>query len=252
MKIGFCFLIYNKIIRYDVWNRFFENIDTKLYNIFIHPKYIDDAKRNNNLYNFKYTILNDIVKTERKDDINIVNATIKLLEEAYNNDTEITHFIFLTQSCIPLYRFETLYNLIIRFPLSIISYIDNNKKDRYHQLSNNMKQHINLSKFVKQQPNMILIRDDVKLFINNNLTEYFKYMQCPDEHYFVNILLNIFKKSFIKRQTHFCNPDLHKTQALEYSILDKNFIDIIRKNGFLFMRKASMKTNIDIDYIYNK
>jgi hypothetical protein len=249
MKIGFCFLTYDKIIRYDIWNRFFENIDKNLYNVFIHPKYIET---NNNLYSFKYNILNNRVKTERKDDINIVNATLKLLEEAYKNDIEITHFIFLSQSCIPLYNFEILYKIIIKFPLSIISYIDNNKKDRYYQLSNYIKPNIPFLKFVKQQPNMILIRNDVKILIeNNHLTEHFKNMQCPDEHYFVNVLPNIFKRLFIKRQTHFCNPNLNRTQALEYYNIDKIFIDKIRNNGFLFMRKLTMKTNIDLDYINN-
>ena len=249
MKIGFCFLTYDKIIRYDIWNRFFENIDNNLYNVFIHPKY---AETNNNLYSFKYNILNNRVKTERKDDINIVNATLKLLEEAYKNDNEITHFIFLSQSCIPLYNFEILYKIIIKFPLSIISYIDNNKKDRYYQLSNHIKLNIPFSKFVKQQPNMILIRNDVKILIeNNHLTEHFKNMQCPDEHYFVNILPNIFKRLFIKRQTHFCNPNLNRTQALEYYNIDKNFIDKVRNNGYLFMRKLTIKTNIDLDYMIN-
>ena len=106
-------------------------------------------------------------------------------------------------------------------------------------------------KFIKQQPNMILIKDDVKLLIENNLTIHFRYMQCPDEHYFINILLNILKKSFIKRQTHFCNIDFHKTQALEYSIVNSIFINNIRKHGFLFMRKVTVKSNIDIDFLFD-
>ena len=47
---------------------------------------------------------------------------------------------------------------------------------------------------------MVLTVDDVILFINNDLTEHFKKMECPDEHYFVNILNNIFKKKFFKKQ----------------------------------------------------
>lgn len=248
MKIGFCFLTYNEIIRYDVWNTFFKTIDEKLYTVFIHPKNVQQY----NNYTFKYNIVKNRVSTERKDDINIVKATLRLLEETYNNDLTITHYIFLTQSCIPLYSFETLYKIIIKFPLSVISYIDNNKKERYYQLSSMIKKYINPIKFVKQQPNMILTKDDVKLLIENNLTIHFKYMKCPDEHYFVNILPNIFKKEIIKKQIHFCNHDLHKTQALEYNILDKNFIDKIRKYGFLFMRKVTIKSNIDINFLFNK
>ena len=248
MKIAFCFLTYDEIIRYDVWNIFFENIDEKLYNVFIHPKNIQQF----NNYTFKYNIVKNRVSTKRKDDINIVKATLRLLEETYNNDITITHFIFLTQSCIPLYSFEILYKIITQFPLSVISYIDNNKKERYYQLSSIMKKYIHPINFVKQQPNMILTKDDVKLLINNNLTEHFRYMQCPDEHYFVNILPNILQKKFIRKQIHFCNHDLQKTQALEYNIINKQFIDNMRKYGFLFMRKVTIKSNIDIKTLFDR
>jgi len=246
MKIAFCFLTYNEIIRYDIWNMFFENIDEKLYTVFIHPKNLQQF----NNYTFKYNIIKNRIKTEKKDDINIVKATLRLLEETYNSENS-THFIFLTQSCIPLYSFNILYKIITQFPLSIISYIDNNKKDRYYQLSSIMKKYIHPINFVKQQPNMILTNNDVKLLISNDLTEHFRYMQCPDEHYFVNILPNILKKKFIKKQTHFCNHDLQKTQALEYDIINKHFIDNMRKYGFLFMRKVTIKSNIDIEILFN-
>jgi len=249
MKIAFCFLTYDEIIRYDVWNIFFKSIDENLYSVFIHPKNVQQF----NNYTFKYNIVKNRVITKRKDDINIVKATLRLLEETYNNDLtkNITHYIFLTQSCIPLYSFEVLYKIIKIIPLSVISYINNNKKERYYQLSTNMKKYINIINFVKQQPNMILTKDDVKLLISNDLTEHFKYMQCPDEHYFVNILPNILKKRFIKKQIHFCNHDLQKTQALEYHIIDKYFIDNMRKYGFLFMRKVTNKSNIDIETLFN-
>lgn len=249
MKIAFCFLTYDIIIRYDVWNTFFKNIDENLYSVFIHPKNVQQF----NNYTFKYNIVKKRVSTERKDDINIVKATLRLLEETYNNDLtkNITHYIFLTQSCIPLYSFNTLYKIITKFPLSVISYIDNNKKERYYQLSSMMKKYINQINFVKQQPNMILTKDDVKLLISNDFTEHFKYMQCPDEHYFVNILSNILRKKIIKKQTHFCNHDLQKTQALEYTIINKTFINNMRKYGFLFMRKVKIKSNIDIETLFN-
>ena len=86
---------------------------------------------------------------------------------------------------------------------------------------------------------MILIKDDVKDLINNDLTSYFKNMVCPDEHYFINILLYVFKKDIIKQQTHFCNYDLQKTQALEFKNIGQDFINNIKNRGFLFMRKVN-------------
>ena len=132
-----------------------------------------------------------------------------------------------------------------------ISHINYNKKERYFQLSNIIKKFINYNNFIKQQPNMILIRSDVELLIKNDLTEHFRYMTCPDEHYFINILPHILKKILIRKQISFCNNDLKKTQALEFKNVNKNFINIIRNQGFLFMRKVKNDTYIDSKTLFS-
>ena len=247
-KIAFCFLTYDNIIRYDIWNNFFQNCDKNKYVVFIHPKNII----NYNHLSFHYQIVKKKIKTYSKTDIHIIKATIQLLRESYEYDEHITHFIFLSQSCIPLYSFDILYDIITKFPLSVVSVINNNKKERYVQLSYKIKRYINYINFVKQQPNMILTREDVKFFIRNDITEHFKNMQCSDEHYFINILLNILNKNVIKKQINFCNTDFHKTQALEFYNISKYFIEKIRNYGFLFMRKVNMNSNIDIQFLFNK
>jgi hypothetical protein len=245
--IAFCFLVYDYIIRYDMWNTFFENIDINNYIVYIHPKNINT---NNNLfYKFNYKIINNRVNTISKNHISIVKATLQLFKETYQYNNNITHFIFLSQSCIPLYNFNTIYNLTINFNNSVISFIDNNKKERYYQLNNNFKKYIKYINFVKQQPNMILIKNDVIDLLNNDLTIYFNNMDCPDEHYFINILINIFKKKIIKQQINFCNYNLNRTQAIEFKVVDKNLIDQIRKRGFLFLRKINKNSFIDKEYI---
>lgn len=248
MKLAFCFLTYDIIVRYDIWNIFFQNIDIEKYVVFIHPKRIIDF----NKYNFKYNIVKNRINTTSKDNITIVKATLKLLEETFNYDNEISHFIFLSQSCIPIYSFNILYNIITKFPSSVLSHIDNNKKDRYYHLSNSIMKYIRYNNFVKQQPNMILVRDDVNYLINNDLTVHFYKMNCPDEHYFINILISIINRNIIKKQTTFCNNDFSKTQALEYININSNFITELRRYGFLFMRKVNVKSLIDSNFIYNE
>jgi hypothetical protein len=133
----------------------------------------------------------------------------------------------------------------INFNMSeIISCIKGNKVERYNNLNIMMKKYIHSKLFFKQQPNMILIRKDVLNFIKNDYTEYFKYLECPDEHYFINIMINIFREKFIMKQITFCNPDLNKTQALEFNNVDDEFIYKIRNLGFLFMRKVNLKSII--------
>jgi DNA-binding ferritin-like protein (Dps family) len=245
-KIAFCFLTYDNIIRNDIWNNFFEDISFEKYVVFIHPKNIKD-----NDYKFNYNIVKNRIFTRAKDDITIVKATLKILEEAYFSDEKITHFIFLSQSCIPLYNFNTLYDIIIKFPYSVISSLTNNKTERYNSLSIYIKKYLHNSQFTKQQPNMILTNSDIQLLINNDYTEHFRTMQCPDEHYFINILLNVFKKHIIKKQINFCNFDFNRTQALEFSNVNKNFISQLREMGFLFMRKVINKAYVDVDFLLN-
>jgi hypothetical protein len=251
MTIAFCFLTYDHIIRFDLWNIFFKNIENEKYIVYIHPKnniYIGKSVEN---YTFNYKVVHSIINTISKDNISIVKATLQLLKETYLYNNNITHFIFLSQSCIPLYNFNKIYELTKNFNYSVISSINNNKKDRYYQLHNNIKKYIKYNDFVKQQPNMILIKNDVIDLFNNDFTIYFNNMQCPDEHYFINVLLNILKKKIIKQQINFCNYDLNKTQAIEFNIIDINLINKIRQYGFLFMRKINKNSIIDSDYLFN-
>ena len=246
-KIAFCFLTYDIIVRYDIWNKFFNNVDKNKYIVYIHPKI---NQKNINQYKFNYKIVENIFHTNSKFDISIVNATINLLTCTYEYSNDISHFIFLSQSCIPLYNFEKIYSIIEILPFSVISSINNNKKNRYTNIDNNMKKYISYNNFTKQQPNMILIKNDVYNIIKNkDLTKYFAQMECPDEHYFINILLFLFKKNILKNQITFCNYDLNRTQALEFNNVNSYFIDNIRKHGFLFMRKINYNSKIDIEYL---
>jgi hypothetical protein len=243
--IAFCFLVYDNIIRYDIWNDFFKEIDPNRYTLFIHPKNIV----NHNLYTFQYTYVKNIVQTVSKDDISIVRATLQLFKEVHENNKEISHILFLSQSCIPLYPFDKIDEIVQNMNKSVVSYILNNKKERYHQLHHQIKKYISFHHFVKQQPNMILIRKDVEDLLKFDYTLYFDHMQCPDEHYFINVLIHILKKKVIKGQTHFCNYDLHKTQALDFYHIDQTLINTLRNHGFLFMRKVHHKSYVDKDYL---
>ena len=67
-------------------------------------------------YLFPINIVQNRVETNGKTNISIVNATIRLLENAYNdtnNNQQLTHYIFLSQSCMPIYDFNTIYKTVI-------------------------------------------------------------------------------------------------------------------------------------------
>ena len=104
--------------------------------------------------------------------------------------------------------------------------------------------------FVKQHPNMMLIRKHVYLFLKN--TKYLKAFNnliCPDEHYFINILrLNKLLHEVDDRQITFCNYNLGRTQGIVHSQLSLNNMIKIMAMGYLFMRKITNKTKINLYY----
>ena len=226
-------MTYNDIIPLKDWNSFFKNINTDLYQVWIHPK----SFIHKHLYEFPIHVVQNKVITINKSHISIVKAMLQLFKEAIEHKNECK-IIFCSQNCIPLYDFNFYHKFVNDLDKSIVSFINYNCKDRYIQLNSELKKYISYAGFGKQQPNMILNYDDAKLLVKNDLTLYFKHMTCPDEHYFINVLLYIFKRNIIKSQTHFCNYDLHKTQALEFNNPSDELKKIIKNMGFLFMRKV--------------
>lgn len=241
--IVYCFLTYNDIERIDIWEKYFKHKTN--FKVYIHSK----EKIQPYKYSFPVNIIQNPINTISKSHISIVRATLHLLKEAYNNTPEASHFIFLTQSCIPVYSFDFHYDLITKLNKSLMSLIMGNKVERYNSLSFNFKKNIPNKLFIKQQPNMLLTKEDVKWFIENDYTEDFKNLECPDEHYFINLFLHIYKKEFIKQQILYCNNDISRTQAENFYIVNKYVVNRVRVLGCLFLRKVNKFSRIDSEYI---
>lgn len=101
-KIAFCFVIYDIINHEELWNMFFQNVDTTKYNIYIH------YKSNKPLKYFEKYKLNNCIET--------VYATYTLplafnilFREAYK-DIDNYKFINLSGACVPFKNFNFIYN----------------------------------------------------------------------------------------------------------------------------------------------
>jgi hypothetical protein len=102
-SIAFCFLIYDKINHEKLWHTFFENVDPRKYTIHIHFKH-DHPLQYFEKYKLKYCVQTDYA------DISLVHAQNRLLESAIENKSENMHFIFLSNSCIPIKSFDFIYS----------------------------------------------------------------------------------------------------------------------------------------------
>lgn len=241
MKIAFCFLTYNDIVNSDLWALYLKNHLDKI-NIYIHSK-----NQLKHPFFKKYKTLKTI-PTLNKTHISIVYATLSLLNEAYSNNDN-THFLFICQSCVPLMPFNKLFNIITNSKKSFIKKFENNCIQRYFQLSLEFKKEYFPNEFIKQHPNMMLIRNHVKFLLNNtNLLKCFKNMICPDEHYFINILKFYgFLDTIEDIQITFCNFNINRTQGLLHRNININIIKKLSKK-YLFIRKIDFNSFVN----YNK
>jgi hypothetical protein len=236
-KIALCFLTYNNLSQPKLWKNF---INSK-YNIYIHNK-----DKFTGVFE-QYCIKN---KVETKwGDISLIKATLNLFKEAFQTE-ENEYFVLLSDKCIPLYGADEIYNKVKNLDNNLIAAtgIDPPARGRYKFLAD--KTFFNENTFMKQHQWMVLKRDTVKFFIENDYTHIFGDNSIvSDEHYFINII-NKFNISFINKMITYVNwnekSDLTKYNKLPktYSKLTNENIENILKSGTLFMRKVGPECNL--------
>ncbi len=96
-----------------IWDIFFENEDNKrLYNIYVHPKWP------NNITSKQPYIINNIlpqhllINNTVRFDYSLVEATNAMFKYALNDKLNQT-FILLSETTIPLYNFNTIYDKLM-------------------------------------------------------------------------------------------------------------------------------------------
>jgi len=102
-KIAFCFLIYDQIENEDLWHGFFSLATKHMYNIYIHYKI------NKPLLFLEEYKLPECIDTKYAD-VSLIHAQNLMFQYAYEHDPENYKFILLSDSCIPLKSFDTIYN----------------------------------------------------------------------------------------------------------------------------------------------
>jgi hypothetical protein len=178
-KIAFCFLIYDKINNEELWYNFFKNIDKNKYNIYIH------YKENKPLKYFESYKIKNTVPTKWCDK-SLVEAQNKLLESAIK-DSNNQHFIFISNSCIPLKSFDLIYNTLD----SNYSYF-NTSKPYTKTFSSSIKVY-------KSSQWCILNRKHTQKILENNeilntILKIFKtkYVKaCSDEYSYITLLYQL-------------------------------------------------------------
>ena len=176
-KIALCFLIYEEIFHEDLWYKWLENIDKNKYNIYIHYKTDKPLK-----YFDKYK-LNNCIDT-CWGCLSIVLAQNIILKKALK-DKDNKHFVWLSDSCIPIKSFNYIYN-----------YLDVNKS--YYNISpdkqvfprcNKILNFIEKQYIKKASMCSIINKKHAKLFVKNdkNIKKWFD-ISVPDEIAYITLL----------------------------------------------------------------
>lgn len=177
-KIAFCFLIRGDINHEELWNMFFKDIDPNKYNIYIHYKYNDPLK-----YFEKYK-LNECIETKYAN-ISLVKAQNVLLQNAMK-DINNKHFVFVSNSCIPLKCFDYVYNKLNEG----YSYFNIDSQTACFPRCNNTLNFIDKKYIQKTSQWCILNRKHAELMLaTHDYMNWFDYPStAPDEHcYITNI-----------------------------------------------------------------
>jgi hypothetical protein len=236
MKIAFCFLTIGNIKQPKLWYKFFKGHEDKC-NIYIHNKnnFVDKQDK------FHKFSLKQRVPT-RWGHISLVEATLLMFKQAFISDKENTFFILLSDSCIPLYNFDYIYEKISKVNNNIINVIPNRQIGRFSSFRN--PQFFEKKTFFKQEQWICLHRITLKMYLDSlyYLNVFGNSFDVPDEHYFINIAYK-HKISFISQPITFTNwkdNDSGNHPKL-YNKLTVDEIESIKKENptVFFMRKIS-------------
>lgn len=255
--IAFLFLSMGDHKQSQIWESFFANASSNAYNILIHAA----TRIDNSSFFSKYKTSKTIAT--KWGDISLVEAELLLMAEAFSNPSN-TMFILLSDSCIPLYAFDTIAKEIksISKTCMIYSHIDDQtRKDRYNAISGvlgmRFKEKIPFAKFLNASQWGMFDRDTVS-FLLKECVEFipcYKNVFAPDEQLFINLLLFQNKLNDIENReiTYVCWDNKStfgfKGHPVEYDMLSLDRIDIARENGCLFLRKINKNTNFHQLYL---
>lgn len=252
-KIAFCFLIYDNIEFEEFWYDFFKGVDPDKYSIYIH------YKENKPLKYFEGFKLDNCIDTEYGHE-SLVKAQNILLRKALE-DEDNRKFVFVSNSCIPLKRFDYVYDFLLKDDLAYFNYFRDYVNDinrlggdeNYNALISNGQ--IKLEHFKKAHQWCILNRnianavcDDILLDIINRENGFF----APDELVYVTAVHQLGLTDEVRflylnnsEATTFVNWSNHDYKyrvnwggrPFRYALISEEELTLLLKSPCLFGRK---------------
>ncbi|KAI3847677.1 hypothetical protein MKX03_008855 [Papaver bracteatum] len=119
-KVAFMFLARGRLPLGPLWERFFKGHDPRLYSIYLHcsPEFTEERPESSVFY--KRRIPSKVVEWGKA---SMIDAERRLLANALL-DFSNERFVLLSETCIPLFDFITIYKFLVSSKYSFISSFD--------------------------------------------------------------------------------------------------------------------------------
>lgn len=184
--IAFLFLTRGELSHTGVWDEYLNQADASRHRIFAHTKARDFLRAESWLLQRQ---IDERVETEWGG-VSLVRATIALLKAAMA-DPDCTHFVLLSESCVPVRPFDELAHSLWLDPRSRMRVQPWNEVRKWNILK---AQHLENLKGIRKELAhfhdqwVCLSREDAELILDRDRTESFEHVFAPDEAYFATVL----------------------------------------------------------------
>ncbi|XP_076910489.1 glycosyltransferase BC10-like [Bidens hawaiensis] len=254
-KVAFMFLTRGPLPFMPLWERFFRGQDENKYSIYVHtnPGVHFNISKSSVFYN-RQIPSQDV----RWGTVTLVDAERRLLGNALL-DFSNERFILLSESCIPIYNFPTIYKYLISSTYSFLDSYDDPSRYGRGRYSRRMKPDIKLRDWRKGSQWFEIHRTlAIKIVSDTRYYKIFKWYclpSCyPDEHYLPTFVHMFHGALNANRTITYVDWSLGGPHPASFKAenITENLIQHIRNNGttcsynkertsicFLFARKFS-------------
>jgi hypothetical protein len=178
-KLGLLFLTRGNVNHPDIWREFLNDAGGEVQG-FAHVKEPEKAE-----------FLADLLIEEWHDtkwgDISLVRAMLALLRAGLE-DPELTHFAFVSESCVPVKPWREIRKRLQIDPRSIIALADPETMKPKHLTRIREIKDLPVREMRVHPQWALLSREAAECIMEHDFTKHFAGIEAPDEHYFGTVL----------------------------------------------------------------
>ncbi|CAH9058864.1 unnamed protein product [Cuscuta europaea] len=246
-KVAFMFLTRGALPMMPLWERFFYRQDKNKYGIYVHapPGYEFNVANNSAFYNRQ-------IKSQKVEwgSVSLVDAEKRLLANALL-DFSNERFLLLSESCIPLHSFPTVYKYLTESHHSFVESYDDPSRYGRGRYNRRMNPNIKLPDWRKGSQwfelGRILAINIVSETKYYNLFKSYCHPSCyPDEHYIPTYLHMFYGPMNANRSVTYVDWSLGGPHPATYAAVNitEGFLEGIRYNDTSSCSYNSGKTQL--------